>query len=208
MKTRTLWIRWLREGHGWLGLWGAVLGLIFGVSGIWLNHRSVLPLSVAQQRSTVQLALPDPAPDDAAALATWLQGALRLDAPATSVKVEPARPVPWSTPSNRLQQPEQWTIRFGGPGATVQVEAWAGNRSVSVRRVDSGLLGTLMNMHKGVGMPLAWILLVDTLGGSLIVLCLSGLALWVLMHRRRLLLGVVIFGGACAVTGGVVLASW
>jgi hypothetical protein len=34
-------------------------------------------------------------------------------------------------------------------------------------------------------MPPGWILLVDTLAGSLILLSLSGVALWLLTRRRR-----------------------
>jgi len=213
-SRRATFVRWLRKAHGWIGLWGALLGLLFGTSGIWLNHRAVLQLPpVAQQRTNTQLALPDPAPADAQALAVWLQTALQLDAPATSVKVEPARPVAWAergdknaAPSGpKLMQPERWTIAFGGPKASVQVEAWAGNRSVSVRSIDNGLIATMMNMHKGVGMPVGWILLVDTLAGSLILLSLSGLTLWVLTHRKRTV-GFVIFGSAFALTAGL-LAS-
>lgn len=74
-------------------------------------------------------------------------------------------------------QPEHWTLNFGGPHATIQAETWSGNHSVSVRRIDNGPIGTLMNLHKDVGMPIAWILLVDTLAGSLILLSLSGLAI-------------------------------
>jgi hypothetical protein len=208
LMTRTTLVQWLRKTHGWIGLWGATLGLLFGTSGIWLNHRAVLQLpAVAQQRSNTQLALPEPAPADAQALAVWLQSALQLDAPASSVRVEPAKPVAWAAHGDpaKLMQPEHWTISFGGPQATLQAEAWAGNRSVSVRRVDNGLLGTLMNMHKGVGMPIAWILLVDTLAGSLILLSLSGLALWMLTHRKRVV-GLAIFGSAFALTGGLMLS--
>ncbi|MBC7392230.1 MAG: peptidase, partial [Variovorax sp.] len=56
-------VRWIRRTHGWFGLWGAVLGLLMGFSGIFLNHRNVLKLSQAQERSRAQLALPDPVPD-------------------------------------------------------------------------------------------------------------------------------------------------
>ena len=45
---------------------------------------------------------------------------------------------------------------------------------MSIRRVDNGLIGTLTNLHKGIGMPVAWILLVDTLAGPLIFLSISG----------------------------------
>ena len=47
-------IRWVRKSHGWVGLWGAVLGLLFGFSGIWLNHRTVLKLPATQTRSNAQ----------------------------------------------------------------------------------------------------------------------------------------------------------
>ena len=76
---------------------------------------------------------------------------------------------------------------------------------MSVRRVDTGLIGTLMNMHKGIGMPVAWILLVDTLAGSLILLSLSGLTLWVLTHRRRFV-GYAVFGTALVLTVGIAVS--
>ncbi len=205
---RIAFIQWLRKTHGYFGLWGATLGLLFGTSGIWLNHRAVLQLPpVAQIRSNSELALPDPAPADAQALAVWLQTALQMDRPANAVKVEKAKRVAWAEKGDKtaLMQPEHWTISFGGPNANIQAEAWAGNKSVSIRRVDSGLIGTLQNMHKGVGMPVAWILLVDTLAGSLILLSISGLALWTLTNRRRML-GLLVFGGAFALTVGLALS--
>jgi hypothetical protein len=214
ISTRATIVQWVRKTHGWFGLWGATLGLVFGTSGIWLNHRAVLKLPpVATQRSESQLVLPDPAPATAQALADWLQTALQLDAPATTVRSEPARRVAWAergasrepSAAPLLMQPEHWTINFGGPHATVQAEAWAGNRSVSVRRVDNGFLGTLQNMHKGIGMPVAWILLVDTLAGSLILLSISGLVLWVLTHRKRVV-GLAIFGTALALTLGLTIS--
>jgi hypothetical protein len=207
-------VQWLRRTHGWIGLWGATLGLLFGTSGIWLNHRAILKLPpMAQARVNSQIALPEPAPADAAALAVWLQTALKLEAPASSVKVDAARPVAWAekppagdkaTPV--LMQPEHWTITYGGPRHSVQAETWAGNRSVSVRTVDNGLMGTLTNLHKGTGMTVPWILLVDTLAGSLILLSLSGLTLWTLTNRKRVV-GGVIFGTALAVTAGLAISS-
>ncbi len=76
---------------------------------------------------------------------------------------------------------------------------------MSVRRTDNGVVATLTNLHKGTGMPVAWILLVDTLAGSLILPSLSGLALWMLTRRRRTV-GFVIFGTALVVTAGLAIA--
>jgi hypothetical protein len=54
-------------------------------------------------------------------------------------------------------------------------------------------------------MPMPWILLVDTLAGSLILLSISGLILWWETNRRRRL-GIAIFGVSVATTLG--LARW
>ena len=200
---------WLRKTHGWIGLWGATLGLLFGFSGIWLNHRAVLQLQPSAERHNEQLKLADPLPADAKAMAAWLQQALSLRDTASSVRVEKARPVPWAeaaAPGAAVaMQPEHWTFNFNAPKSQIQAEYWVGNRTVGVRRTDNGVVATLTNLHKGVGMPVAWILLVDTLAGSLILLSLSGLSLWLLTRRRRTL-GLAIFGSALAVTAGLAVA--
>ncbi|MFS2106213.1 PepSY-associated TM helix domain-containing protein [Ralstonia sp. Ralssp135] len=212
-NRRATIVRWLRKTHGWFGLWGAVMGLIFGVSGIWLNHRAVLKLPVAQQRTNTQIALPDPVPATPEAMGAWLQQTLNIPEPATRTRVEKAKPVAWAerpakgegakseknadTPrepaAKPLMQPEQWTFNFGSATTQIQAEYWAGNRSVSIRQTDNGFLGTLMSLHKGVGMTVPWILLVDTLAGCLIFLSISGLWLWVMTTKRRTV-GWTIFG--------------
>jgi hypothetical protein len=191
-STRIAVTTWLRRTHGWFGLWGATLGLLFGFSGIWLNHRAVLKLPMAQERVNTEIALPDPAPATPDAMAAWLREALQLTEAPTATRIDKARPVPWAergasagAGKPRLMQPERWVFNFGGPNSQLQVETWVGNRSVHVQRTDNGVIATLTNLHKGVGMPMYWILLVDTLAGSLIFLSLSGVTLWWQTHRRR-----------------------
>jgi len=212
---RATFVRWVRKTHGWFGLWGALLGLIFGTSGIWLNHRAVLKLPpMSQQRVNAQLTLPDPAPATAAEMAAWLQKTLALPQPPNSTRVEPAKRVAWAGKGSHagpgdaqepeaLMQPEHWVFNFGGPNAIVQADYWRGNHSVGVTTTSNGFIATLTNMHKGVGMSLAWILLIDTLAGSLIFLSLSGVILWVQTSRRRLV-GLMIFSSSVALTLGLV----
>jgi len=204
-RTATVW---LRQAHGWIGLWGGVLGLLFGFSGVWLNHRAVLPLQPAVERASSQLVLPDPRPADPAAMDAWLQSSLSLPRPASNVRIDKARPVPWAEPSSApaAMQPAHWTFNFATPKAQVQADYWVGNRLVAVRRTDAGIVATMTNLHKGVGLPVAWILLVDTLAGSMIVLSVSGLALWLLTRRRRTL-GLAILATALAATAGLAIAS-
>lgn len=209
-QRRTATVQWIRRMHGWFGLWGAVLGLLFGFSGIFLNHRNVLKLPQAQERSRAQLALPDPAPATPEAMAEWLQNALRQSGPPNSKRIEAAKPVAWADKSDKtapaLTQPAHWLFNFGGPNETVQAEYWQGNRSVGVTTTQNGIVATLTSMHKGNGMPLQWILVVDTLAGSLILLSLSGLALWMLTHRKRVV-GLTIFGVSLAAVLGIALSA-
>jgi hypothetical protein len=210
INRRLAFVRWVRRTHGWFGLWGALLGLMTGVSGVWLNHRAVMKLPLPdQQQSNAQVALPDPRPQTAEEMAAWLQQALKLDRPANNIRVERARPVPWAERGGEggkpPMQPERWSINLGGPNRVVQVEYWVGNKAASVRTTDNGFIATLTNFHKGVGMPVPWILLIDSLAGSLVFLSISGAILWWETNRRRRL-GLAIFGTAVAVTVG--LAVW
>ncbi|MDB5828875.1 MAG: PepSY-associated helix domain protein [Variovorax sp.] len=203
-------VRWIRRTHGWFGLWGAVLGLMMGFSGIFLNHRNVLKLPQALERSRAQLALPEPVPDTPEAMSAWLVTALRTDGPPNSSRIESARPVAWADKSDKsapaLTQPAHWVFNFGGPNETIQADYWQGNRSIGINTTRNGIVATLTNMHKGNGMPIAWILLIDTLAGSLIFLSLSGVTLWVVTTRRRAL-GVTIFGASLAAVIGIALSS-
>ena len=191
--------------HGWIGLWGAALGLLFGGSGLLLNHRDVLKISAVQkQESTIQLALPAPAPADAAAMAAWLRQSLALPLDAARVKVDEARRVAWGNKS--LIQPARWSASFIAPASSVQAEYWVGNNFITVKRSDTNVFGVVSNMHKGVGMSVGWILLVDTLAGSIVLLSITGVLLWAMLTRKRLV-GTAIGAASLAVLFGVALQS-
>jgi hypothetical protein len=188
-----------------------------GFSGIWLNHRNVLKLELpGQQQINAQLELPDPRPATIDALAAWLQQTLKLEGPANTMRVDRSRPVAWTERDadkgaeragerRSLMQPERWTVNFGGPNRIIQAEYWVGNKSLGVRTTENGFVATLTNLHKGVGMPVPWILLIDTLAGSLIFLSISGAILWWETHRRRRV-GLAIFGVSVAVTVAIALS--
>jgi hypothetical protein len=217
INRRLAFVRWVRRTHGWFGLWGAILGLLMGFSGIWLNHRNVLKLELpGQQQINAQLELPDPRPATIDALAAWLQQTLKLDGPANTMRVDRSRPVAWTERDadkgaeragerRSLMQPERWTVNFGGPNRIIQAEYWVGNKSLGVRTTENEFVATLTNLHKGVGMPVPWILLIDTLAGSLIFLSISGAILWWETHRRRRV-GLAIFGVSVAVTVAIALS--
>lgn len=185
-SRRSIFLKWLRKTHSWIGLWGAALGLLFGVTGFLQNHRAVMKIPAAQaQESTVQLPLPNPAPDNAQAMADWLQQELQLDRTATRVRNEPARPVAWG--DKTLKQPAHWSANFTSPYVNLQTDYWVGNGFVTVKRNNNNLFGTLNNLHKGVGVGAGWILLADSLAGSIVLLSLTGVILWSQLNRRRVI---------------------
>ena len=202
---RAVIVKWLRKTHGWIGLWGAVLGLLFGSTGILLNHRDVLRIPAAQaQETTVQVPLPSPAPGTPQALAAWLKRSLKLEPEPGRIRAEAARPVAWGDQS--VIQPARWSASFTSPSGNVQAEYWVGNSFVTLKRSDNNFFATLSNLHKGVGMGVAWVLLVDTLAGSIILLSLSGIVLWALTNRRRTV-GIVIGAASLLAAGGLALTS-
>lgn len=165
---------------------GAAIGLLFGVTGILLNHRAVLKIpAVKTQETNLQIPLPTPEPANAKAMASWLQKELMVDIPASKERSEPAKPVAWG--DKTLKQPARWSVTFSSPQANLQAEYWVGNAFVSVKRSDHNVFGTLTNLHKGNGAGIPWILLADTLAGSIILLSLTGVVLWTQLNRRRMI---------------------
>lgn len=192
--NRHSFIRWLRKIHGWIGLWGAVMGLLFGASGILLNHRAVMKIPAAQSQETnVQLPLPNPAPENVDAMAKWVQQQLALENVVVKKKEDPSKTVAWG--DKTLKQPAHWMMSFTTPKMNVQADYWVGNSMVNAKRSDANFFAMLNNLHKGVGMSVAWVLLADTMAGSILLLSLTGVILWTQLNRRRVV-GAVIVGAS------------
>lgn len=197
-SRRVTFVRWLRKVHGWLGLWGAAMGLLFGTTGFLLNHRGgPLRISTGEpQVSAMQVPLPQPAPDTPRELAHWLQQTLHIAGKPGRMQKEPAHPVAWG--DQHVVQPEHWQIAFASPKQNTSVEYWVGNQFVTVKRNDNSFLAMLTNLHKGVGLSIGWVLLIDTLAGSLILLSLTGVILWTELNKRKTIGAVLVIGSIVA----------
>ena len=197
-SRRATFIKWLRKVHGWIGLWGAALGLLFGTTGFLLNHRGG-PLRVSTgepQVSVVQVPLPQPAPQTPRELGKWLKQELKLAGSPGRVQKEPAHPVAWGERS--MVQPEHWQLNFASPHENTAAEYWVGNGYVTVKRSENSFLATLTNLHKGVGLSVGWVLLIDTLAGSIILLSLTGVLLWTELYKRKTVGAVLVIGSIVA----------
>lgn len=178
-------IKWLRRTHAWFALWGGVAGMLFGLTGILMNHRAVMTIPAVQTSNvSAQLTLSGPQPQSAEELARWLGRELKLDSQPRIVR-EPAQQVAWS--KTLLVQPERWEIVFNVPQRMVTAEYWRGNTSVNVKTRSGNAFYLLTRLHMAIGVNPAWILLADSIAGSLLMLTLTGLLLWTRLHGPRLL---------------------
>ena len=198
--TRKPWLKWLRKFHAWIGLWAAALGLLFGISGFILNHRTMMKIPAAHmEQSQIELALPTSPPADAKALAKWLQTQLHIDREPSKISIEPEKNITWTGQS--LKQPSQWRVDFHSPQQSVSAEYWIGNAYVSIKRQDANAFAFLTRLHKGIGMGVVWILLSDTLALGLVFLSLTGLFLWTKLHGSpRMMAGLVVASLGLAVS--------
>lgn len=202
-KRAAVITRWLRKIHLYVGLWGAVLGLLFGATGILMNHRSILKIPIEKQvQKTAQLVVPSDGFKNEKDMAAWLARTFAEDMKFTStmevrVKAEPAKKIMWG--DSEVTQPTRWTFNFHGPHKGVNAEYFVGNRFVKLDVIDATPIGTLTRLHMAVGVNVFWVLLSDTIAGGLIVLSITGLLLWSRLNRIKLI--------AIATGSGALLAS-
>jgi hypothetical protein len=190
-SRRNQFLKWLRKIHGWIGLWGAVLGLLFGVTGFLQNHRAVMKIKAGgPDVSSVELPVAADAFHSPRDFAKWAHETLKVDRQPLRVQRDPAKPVTWGDQS--VTQPEHWTVRFVAPRYLVDADYWKGSTFVHVERREQGLVGVLEAMHRSQGANVGWILLADSIAGSLILLSLTGVLLWTELNRKRAI-GATIF---------------
>src|SRR5690606_10922582 len=98
--------RWIRQIHLWIGAWGAIAAIIYGYTGLVMNHRmgdNPWPQGESVDAGRVVLEVPQPARASAEDLSKWLLQTQGLDAH-TNRK---------GAPRGREGGPEQWTLSGG-----------------------------------------------------------------------------------------------
>ena len=188
-------LRWLKRVHAWTGFWGALFFLLMGTSGFLLNHRSLLKIDTDKpiEVSTLELPVAAGAINDADGLGTWAKKTLDLpvkaQVPKGGANEGGARGDKARFMGKDVSQAQNWTRTFNMPDARVTVDYVPGANHVTAKRENNGFLGTIKNLHKGVGLSVAWVLFIDTIAGALITMALTGFLLWTRLHGPRLLAG-------------------
>ncbi len=182
--TRGRVLHWIRVTHLWLGLWGAVLGLVFGVTGFLMNHRTLLRIPVEKAETTrTQVSIPA-ALANSDELTTWLRGRFALpNARAISRNESPTRV---RFQGQVFEQPERWSVTLATPKFSVSARHIPGSGIIELETQDATRWGVLMRLHTGSGASVIWVLIVDTIAGAMVLLTLSGVLLWTRLRVPRL----------------------
>jgi len=179
--------RLMRQLHLWVGAWGAIAAILFGVSGFVQNHRAVLklPQGDSTEVSTVELAIPEAARGSREALRAWLRGEQHMNVESQRVPAgrgggagQRGGEAAGQRGNSRGAQQSRWNFTGGNARVVTQVEYVEGDSTATVRTTVQSPLAVLNRLHKGVGGGVAWILLGDSFALAMIALGITGLVLW------------------------------
>lgn len=199
--------RWVRQVHLWVGAWGALAAILFGFTGLVMNHRfgaGAWPQGEARESARLSLTVPKASRASPEALAAWLQQAHGL----RTQQIKKPKPDAATLSGVSVPQPDKWTLSGGSASRSWSLEYVAGNAHAEVKRSGHTLLAALNRLHKGYNDHWAWGLLADSFAVGMMLLGLSGLWMWARGRTPREM-ALSVFGLASllfAVLVGVALA--
>ena len=176
-RRSTTAYRWVRQLHLWIGAWGALAAVIYGLTGLVMNHRfgdGAWPQGDTEDSGRVVLAVPAEVRETPEALAEWLGSAHGLQPQVIRKgKAEAAR-----LGGKEVRQPPKWNLSGGTAAKSWSLEYMPGNATAEVKQSRHSLLAGLNRLHKGVGGGWAWIALADSFAIGMLLLGLSGIWMW------------------------------
>ena len=110
-----------------------MLGLLFGASGILLNHRNEMKIPLASQHETRETMVPPTASlQSAEAFEAWLRVKFKLPDAKSRIQKKPGGPVPWG--GGQIMQPENWRVTLTMPNLSLTAEYWKGDNEAHIER--------------------------------------------------------------------------
>ena len=177
--------RWIRQLHLWIGAWGALAAVIYGFTGLVMNHRfgdAAWPQGDSTERGRTTLQVPAEARATPEQLSLWLRSTRHLDA-------DVIRKGPGGRDTKASKQPAKWTFSGGTASEAWSLEYAPGSDTAEMKRSSHTLLAAFNRLHKGVGGGMGWRILADTFAFAMLLLGMSGLWMWA---RGRTLRSMVV----------------
>ena len=164
--------RLIRRLHLWIGAWGALAAIAYGLTGLVMNHRfgdNPWPQGDSIEAGRTVVAVPAQARASAEDLSKWLLQSQGLDA--QSIRKGAPRGAPEGAPL-------QWNLNGGNARNSWTLQYTPGQADAELRHHRQAWLAALNRLHKAVGGGLPWVLLADSFALAMLLLGLSGLWMW------------------------------
>ena len=164
--------RWVRQLHLWIGAWGALAAILYGLTGLVMNHRfgdGAWPQGDSRDAGRVELAIPAEARTTPEQLSLWLRNHHQLD----------AQVIRKGGPGGGEGKPApKWTLSGGTAGTSWALEYAPGSERGTLKHSEHSPLAAVNRLHKAVGGGTFWILLADSFAIGMLLLGLSGIWMW------------------------------
>lgn len=170
--------RLVRQLHLWIGAWGAIAAVIYGFTGLVMNHRfgdAAWPQGKNDEIGRQTLVVPAAASATPEALSLWLKSTHGLDAQV--IRKGPSGGGKEARPGEK-GPPPKWSFSGGTAREAWSVEFAPGGDSAELKRNAHSPLSAMNRLHKGSGGGWAWILLADSFAVGMLLLGISGLWMW------------------------------
>ncbi len=176
--------RWTRQLHLWIGAWGAIAAILYGFTGLVMNHRFAMqwPQGDSVPAEPVRIVVPEAARATPEALAHWLAREHGLQALSKRTG-GPGGPMPLGR--GKAEQPARWSFSGGTARDSWNADYAVGDASLELKRSRHDWLAAFNRLHKSQGGGLAWIVLSDSFALAMVLLGISGIVLWARGRRPR-----------------------
>lgn len=170
MKIHPTLLAFSRAVHIYLTMLGLAVMLLFGVTGLTINHEEALggaTVRAQEHKGEVPRALLEAR--DHLRVVEHLRGALRIRGAMT----------------NFTDLSDELAISFKEPGEVWDISVDKGSGKVTARSETYGKLALLNNLHRGRYTGAAWSWVIDISAVLIVLACVTGFILWLALPRRR-----------------------
>jgi hypothetical protein len=160
---------WALLTHIYLSMAGFTLALLFGTTGLTLNHQDFglgEPQTTRSEITIEKNLIDNP---DRAAIEECLRRKLGIRSPSTDYH----------------DDPEQIQITFAAPGRRTVATINRSDGKGEVEQETRGFLGKLDDLHKGLDSGRVWFWAIDIAGALIVLSSLTGMVTLVALRARR-----------------------
>lgn len=182
----------LRKTHSWIGITGATAAVVIAISGITLNHNTVINPRIPVPTEDFQLEAPADGFATQADFERFLIDSLEINGhvfvPEEEEEMAQREPSAAVELGGRpVAQPQRFVVHFATATEQYDIRYVEGNPYIDITHIDRGMMRTFNNLHLAQVSGNSWVFIIDVLSVAMVVLALTGLLLWSRLTGPRLL---------------------